>query len=1060
MNRHEVEQLIREATGGQVPSTGDTLVRSDKGWNFGPSAGTDPFGWGRAWVATDRILFFEAYGNTSAQSIGWAAVVNDVIPLNPTKFINSREKAEQSTELIVSGALEGIVVLWWYSGPNGTGIRGERLILRAKFISDYIKIESSSWAEANATTRKINIGVTILTGVSSVTIEYNDVSVVVPTVSGSYTINETGPLTFTHKLKQSDGVTDQEWALTHASDVYIKVTAHSLINGGGAILGDDVIFHQQSGSAGIQPVSLGGTGRSSLDAGKLLLGLGTNPVELLGGSAGAIVGWDTALAKWVAKPQSSLGLTPGDVLGIDGSEGWPDPYRLIWWDTNMKVGLAPQPVQPGTMLTWTTEGFQWLPSSGIYAGEGIVTVSHLGGWRISVKPYWGETIGQGHLNFDSQDNSLYVALGTAANHAAPGNHGHFLNDLGGILAAIKGGTGISSYTPLNFIRAATETTLEQRTPLQVRTDIEAAPVNHGHTPEDLVAGYVPANIPVYSMLYWNTSMQFGLTPQPTVPGTVFGWGVNGFEWTTPAGVLAGSGIEITGGNRVHVKRYTGSVLGQGHLNFDNETDALYVALGTAANHAAPGNHSHLLNDLGGTLDASKLGTHTHILPASQITAGKFDPGLFHFNWQPRLGPDTLANAERGYWSPIHTAIGAGVPLASFRDEEFSTGVNGVAVYNNSGGTAVTIIRVDDLSAPNSTGKSLQIANNGGAASPGLGGFVTEYVPRRNGVLVQRFWAKVPVGYTLEMASNAVGTDGTNYWLTSQAGTGKWEEYIRVTAAGSTGTISSSGHVYLTGPAGAVTWHLGSIGVYDITQSGVSWLKFQLDNLSFDANNLNWGTYLLPLASGGTGADLSGIAAGAVVYKSTSMAELRGTAITAGGTAAQPGMLLTWDAAGYPVWAAAPAQNISLAAGTFLQGKTGGSTGASTWLLPESIHGAAGKVLMTSGSTYAYWGDPPSFDGSGYAALTGATFTGNVTVQKTSPELFLNRTDTSGWIGIHFRHNGANRWYWGIEGTAAMPLTLYRYSDAGVYSIGWSLDRLTGAMQVGGAVTATTFYKSA
>jgi hypothetical protein len=172
------------------------------------------------------------------------------------------------------------------------------------------------------------------------------------------------------------------------------------------------------------------------------------------------------------------------------------------------------------------------------------------------------------------------------------------------------------------------------------------------------------------------------------------------------------------------------------------------------------------------------------------------------------------------------------------------------------------------------------------------------------------------------------------------------------------------------------------------------------------------------------------------------------------------MLLTWDAAGYPVWAAAPAQNISLAAGTFLQGKTGGSTGQSTWLLPESIHGTAGKVLMTSGSTYAYWGDPPSFDGSGYAALAGATFTGPLGITRHSPEFIMNRTALDGWLGIHFRHNGANRWYWGIEGTAAMPLTLYRYSDAGVYSIGWSLDRLTGAMTVGGAVTATTFYKSA
>lgn len=46
----------------------------------------------------------------------------------------------------------------------------------------------------------------------------------------------------------------------------------------------------------------------------------------------------------------------------------------------------------------------------------------------------------------------------------------------GTFAVARGGTGIASYTIGNYIRAATSTTLEQRTPTQVRSDIAAAPL--------------------------------------------------------------------------------------------------------------------------------------------------------------------------------------------------------------------------------------------------------------------------------------------------------------------------------------------------------------------------------------------------------------------------------------------------------------------------------------------------------------------------------------------------------------------------------------------------------
>src|SRR5690606_22997296 len=61
-------------------------------------------------------------------------------------------------------------------------------------------------------------------------------------------------------------------------------------------------------------------------------------------------------------------------------------------------------------------------------------------------------------------------------------HTHSANDItSGVFPVARGGTGISSYTAGNYIRAASSTTLEQRTPAQVLSDIGAAPASHTHS---------------------------------------------------------------------------------------------------------------------------------------------------------------------------------------------------------------------------------------------------------------------------------------------------------------------------------------------------------------------------------------------------------------------------------------------------------------------------------------------------------------------------------------------------------------------------------------------------
>lgn len=84
----------------------------------------------------------------------------------------------------------------------------------------------------------------------------------------------------------------------------------------------------------------------------------------------------------------------------------------------------------------------------------------------------------------------------------------------------------------------------------------------------------------------------------------------------------------------------------------------------------------------------------------------------------------------------------------------------------------------------------------GEAAPGLGGFVQSTSSAPYKVFYHTIVAKVPVGYKLEHASNAIG-DGAHFeWMTSNSGTGEFETYVYRTTCGSTGTFNDFGYVYL------------------------------------------------------------------------------------------------------------------------------------------------------------------------------------------------------------------------------------------------------------------------
>lgn len=72
------------------------------------------------------------------------------------------------------------------------------------------------------------------------------------------------------------------------------------------------------------------------------------------------------------------------------------------------------------------------------------------------------------------DDDIVITATPVSVGAAPTSHTHEASDItAGTLTAARGGTGIASYTTGNYIRAASSTSLEQRTAAQVKSDVDA-----------------------------------------------------------------------------------------------------------------------------------------------------------------------------------------------------------------------------------------------------------------------------------------------------------------------------------------------------------------------------------------------------------------------------------------------------------------------------------------------------------------------------------------------------------------------------------------------------------
>ena len=166
----------------------------------------------------------------------------------------------------------------------------------------------------------------------------------------------------------------------------------------------------------------------------------------------------------------------------------------------------------------------------------------------------------------------------------------------------------------------------------------------------------------------------------------------------------------------------------------------------------------------------------------------------------------------------------------YKDLLFDKGKNGCVIYNNLSNNNVKLTIVPKSSDnPYAIAKKELKIETTGAATPDHGGVQQEIMSRASAVFVRRVIAKIPKGYTLHNAENAMGTGMVNKWLTPNVGTGTFTEYIYMYQCGASGNFSTAGHMYLSGGTTAtadkpVVWYIASCETYDMTAGSSAQIK--------------------------------------------------------------------------------------------------------------------------------------------------------------------------------------------------------------------------------------------
>ncbi|MBR5409883.1 MAG: RICIN domain-containing protein [Clostridia bacterium] len=224
---------------------------------------------------------------------------------------------------------------------------------------------------------------------------------------------------------------------------------------------------------------------------------------------------------------------------------------------------------------------------------------------------------------------------------------------------------------------------------------------------------------------------------------------------------------------------------------------------------------------GGVLNGSSTATIEYDVPGTKINLGTPTREGYDFTgWA--LDFSGTGHVLEPYGTPLHD------------DPVFCMSVGDVDEYNLLDNHAVTVTRMKKSSdCPSQGSEYMMEIKTAGNASPGLGGFKQLTMSTPDAVYYHMIIAKIPVGYTIEMAWNKCGDGDSHTWITSQEGTGEFQLYINKTVCGSTGSFGTFGHVYLSAadgyPSDSVTWYLSYSEIFDGTHMSGTGTTYTVGN---------------------------------------------------------------------------------------------------------------------------------------------------------------------------------------------------------------------------------------
>lgn len=322
-------------------------------------------------------------------------------------------------------------------------------------------------------------------------------------------------------------------------------------------------------------------------------------------------------------------------------------------------------------------------------------------------------------------------------------------------------------------------------------------------------------------------------------------------WTIASNKISNSQISIDAANKRFVVYSTTATPTSGQrvqLYYNNNSDFGFLAVSsTGATLVSLGSYNVIAGWAITPTTISKgnvsLGSDGSIANGAKWKLNNDGSGQIasgNISWNA-AGTVTFGASVTAQWT---TGISTAKELASamafgkmlYRDPTFTKGNNSMGIYNNSSSGMVTHTRIADSTAPNDSGYVIQIKTTG-TATPNNGGFYFGTMCSNRKVFIARIIAKIPVGHNLQFGSNSIGTGGSSRWLTANAGTGDWCEYIYKVVCG-TSNFSTTHYYYLDGTQGTtdapVVWQIAYATVFDLTSA-------EKYTTTIDANGVYTGT---------------------------------------------------------------------------------------------------------------------------------------------------------------------------------------------------------------------------